>query len=307
MPRRHLDPEALRALVCIADTASFSAAAQQLGRTQSAVSLQIKRLEQMLGQTLLRRVQGRVDGTTAEGAALLAYARQILRLNDEAYATVAQDAAPGTLRVGLPEELMESVFPAVMAQYRALYPRLRLVIHADTSAALQQALAGGALDLALYKHCGDTAPAEGEVLWQEPLLWMVGAAYRDSAAEAGDGGLPLALFGENCVFRLAVTAALARAGWPWSLHYTGSSTTGLCHAVRCGLGLTALPRSLLGPGMAAVSMVDGRLLPAMPPARLLAAYAPGAVSAAARRFVALTGEAMAARAPVTDELAISAA
>jgi DNA-binding transcriptional LysR family regulator len=228
---------------------------------------------------------------------LLAYARQILRLNDEAYATVAQDAAPGTLRVGLPEELMESVFPAVMAQFRALYPRLRLVIHADTSAALQQALAGGGIDLALYKHCGATAPADGEVLWQEPLLWMAGAAYRDSAPEPGEGGLPLALFGENCVFRLAVTAALAGAGWPWSLHYTGSSTTGLCHAVRCGLGLTALPRSLLGPGMAVLSMADGRPLPSLPPARLLAAYAPGTVSAAARRFVVLTGEAMAARAP----------
>jgi DNA-binding transcriptional LysR family regulator len=109
--------------------------------------------------------------------------------------------------------------------------------------------------------------------------------------------LPLALFGENCVFRLAVTAALAGAGWPWSLHYTGSSTTGLCHAVRCGLGLTALPRSLLGPGMAVLSMADGRPLPSLPPARLLAAYAPGTVSAAARRFVVLTGEAMAARAP----------
>jgi DNA-binding transcriptional LysR family regulator len=184
-----------------------------------------------------------------------------------------------------------------MAQFRALYPRLRLVLHADTSAALQQALAGGGLDLALYKHCGDAAPADGEVLWQEPLLWMAGAAYRDSAPAPDDGGLPLALFGENCVFRLAVTAALAGADWPWSLRYTGSSTTGLCHAVRCGLGLTVLPRSLLGPGMAVMSMADGRPLPSLPPARLLASFAPGAISPAARRFVALTGEAMAARAP----------
>ena len=75
--------------------------------------------------------------------------------------------------------------------------------------------------------------------------------------EPGEGGLPLALFGENCVFRLAVTAALAGADWPWSLRYTGSSTTGLCHAVRSGLGLTVLPRSLLGPGMAVMSMAVG--------------------------------------------------
>ncbi|KXB30190.1 hypothetical protein AT959_12560 [Dechloromonas denitrificans] len=295
MPRRHLDIEALRALACIVDSASFSVAAQQLGRTQSAISLQIKRLEQTLGQTLLRRVQGRVDGPTAEGASLLAYARQILRLNDEAYATVAQDAALGTLRVGLPEELMESVFPAVMPQFRALYPRLRLFVQADTAAAVRQSLAAGGLDVALYKHCGEAIPGSGEVLWQEPLRWMAGAAYRDSPPAMLDGVMPLALFGENCVFRLAVTAALARAELPWALQYSGSSTTGLCHAVRCGLGLTVLPGSLLAAGMAEVTQFDGQRLPDLPAACLLAEHAPGTVTAAARRFVAMVGEVKAAR------------
>lgn len=295
MPRRHLDIEALRAFACIVDSAGFSAAAAQLGRTQSAVSLQIKRLEQVLGQTLLQRVQGRVEGPTAEGAALLAYARQILRLNDEAYATVAQDTEIGTLRIGLPEELMESVFPAVMPHFRALYPRLRLTLHADTSQALQQALAAGSLDLALYKHCGDSAPADSEVLWQEPLAWMAGNAYRDSLSAPDEAGLPLALFGENCVFRLAISAALARAGQAWSLAYTGHSVTGLSHAVRCGLGITALPESLLGPEMAKITQFGGHPLPSLPPARLLAAYAPGIPATAARRFTEMIGEAMVKR------------
>ncbi|WP_295008537.1 LysR substrate-binding domain-containing protein [uncultured Dechloromonas sp.] len=298
MPRRHLDIEALRAFACIVDSGGFSAAAARLGRTQSAVSLQIKRLEEVLGQTLLRRVQGRVEGPTAEGTALLAYARQILRLNDEAYATVAQDTEVGSLRVGLPEELMESVFPAVMPVFRALYPRLRLTLNADTSQALQQALAAGSLDLALYKHCGDSAPADGEVLWQEALVWMAGTAYRDSLTAPGEAGLPLALFGENCVFRLAVTTALARAGQAWSLNYTGHSVTGLSHAVRCGLGITAMPQSLLGPGMAEVTHLADQPLPSLPPARLLAAYAPGTPATAARRFATLVGEAMGKRNPV---------
>lgn len=295
MPRRHLDIEALRALACIVDSGGFSAAAAQLGRTQSAVSLQIKRLELVLGQTLLQRVQGRVEGPTAEGTALLAYARQILRLNDEAYATVAQDTEIGTLRIGLPEELMESVFPAVMPLFRALYPRLRLTLHADTSQALQQALAAGSLDLALYKHCGAQAPTDSEVLWQEPLVWMAGNAYRDSLTAPDEAGLPLALFGENCVFRLAVTAALAGAGQAWSLNYTGHSVTGLRHAVRCGLGITALPKSLLGPGMAELTHIAGLALPTLPPARLLAAYAPGTPGTAARRFASLVGDAMGRR------------
>lgn len=295
MPHRHLDIESLRTLACIVDTGGFSAAANQLGRTQSAVSLQIKRLEQLLGQTLLQRVQGRVEGLTAEGSALLAYARQILRLNDEAYATVAQDTEIGALRIGLPEELMESVFPAVMPQFQTLYPRLRLTVHADTSLALQQALAAATLDLALYKHCGDSAPSDSEVLWQEPLVWMAGTAYRDSLATLDDARLPLALFGENCVFRLAVSAALARAGLVGSLTYTGSSTTGLCHAVRCGLGITALPQSLLGPGMAEITHIAHQPLPALPPARLLAAYAAGTPVTAAKRFASLVGEAMGKR------------
>lgn len=135
----------------------------------------------------------------------------------------------------------------------------------------------------------------GEVLWQEPLVWMAGDSYRDSSAALTGGALPLALFGENCVLRLAVMAALARAGMPWSLQYSGSSTTGLCHAVRCGLGLTALPRSLLAPGIAEISAVDGQMLPALPDVRLLAEHAPGAVTTAAQRFVLLMGAAMAVR------------
>lgn len=295
MPCRHLDIEALRALVCIVDTASFSAAARQLGRTQSAISLQIKRLEQTVGQVLLHRVQGRVDGPTAEGAVLLAYARQILRLNDEAYATVAPDGLVGSLRIGLPEELMESVFPAVMPAFRAQYPRLRLFLQAATSAVLRQQLADGGLDVALYKHCGEAAPAASQILWQEPLVWMAGDAYQDGSPERAEATLPLALFGENCVFRLAVTAALARSGTVWALQYSGSSTTGLCHAVRCGLGLTALPRSLLAPGVVEISALGEQKLPELPPARLLAEYAPGAVTSAAQRFVLMMGEAMARR------------
>ncbi len=267
MRTRHLDPEALRALVAIADTASFSAAAQQLGRTQSAVSLQIKRLEETLGQILLRRVQGRVDGATAEGLALLGYAREILRLNDEACASIAPDAAAGTLRVGLPEELMESVFPAAMARFRALHPRMRLLVRADAAAPLRDALDGGELDLIVFKHCGGALPRKAETLWQEPLLWAAGEAYAATLATAVP--LPLVLFGENCVFRVAATAALARAKRDGLLAYTGSSLAGLRHALRCGLGVAVLPRSLLQPGLCAIE----KGLPPLPEARILSASA----------------------------------
>lgn len=282
MQKRHLDIEALRALVAISDTASFSAAAQQLGRTQSAVSLQIRRLEEMLGQTLLRRVQGRVDGATAEGELLLCYAREILRLNDEAYASVAENAVPGSLRIGLPEELMEGVFPVAMRRFQALYPRMRVSLRADASALLRQGLAAGEFELILFKHC-DASPPKGSItLWQEALVWVAGEGF----ATRLPSPLPMALFSENCAFRIAATAALAKIGQAWQLSYTGSSLAGLRQAVIGGLGIGVLPRSLLVPGMVALR----KGLPALPDARIVAAFAPGTPHPAAERLAALLGE-----------------
>jgi len=282
MKRRHLEIEALRALVAIDEASSFSAAAQRLGRTQSAVSLQIRRLEETLGQTLLKRVQGRVDGPTAEGVLLIAYAREILRLNDEAYASVAESAATGSLRFGVPEELMEHVFPPVMRRFQALFPRMRVTLRTGPSPDLRQALAAGELDLILFKHCDAATPKGCVPVWSEALAWMAGKGFATGLPTP----LPLALFGENCVFRIAVTAALAKVGVAWQLAYTGSSVTGLRQAVMCGLGVGVLPRSLLLPGM--VEIAAG--LPHLPDAHLAAAFASGQPHPAAERFVALMGE-----------------
>jgi DNA-binding transcriptional LysR family regulator len=283
MQTRNFDIEALRALVAIADTASFSQAAVQLGRTQSAVSLQIKRLEAMLGRLLLRRVQGRVDGATDEGLALIGYARQMLRLNDEAYRSVAQQTVAGLLRVGLPEELMESVFPLAMERFQSLYPRVRLSVRSDTSANLLAGLNTADFDLVLFKHCLPEALGEPS-LWHEPLVWMAGAAW----AHELPSPLPMALFVENCAFRIAASAALARAGVNWQLSYSGSSVTGLRHAVACGLGVTALPRSLL---IAGLTIIESGL-PVLPQAHISARHASGARHPAADRLVGLLAEAI---------------
>lgn len=291
MSLRHLDLDALRAFVAIVEQGGFSIAAEQLGRTQSAVSLQIKRLEQTLGQTLVQRVQGRVDGPTAEGNALLAYARQMLRLNDEACAILARNAVTGSLRIGLPEELMEQVFPAAMPLFRARYPRLRVSVQAEASIVLRAALAEGRLDVVIYKDCSDVVGGELEVLRDEPLCWVAGEAYRDTL-QADAGVLPLALFGENCVFRMAATAALARAGIAWQVHYSGSSTTGLRHALRHGLGLGVLPESLLGDGLLAVDSCAGIALPSLPRSRLVADYAGDSVAPAALCLIAAFAESL---------------
>lgn len=266
IPKRHFDLESLRALVAIVDSASFSRAAEQMGRTQSAVSLQIKRLEALVGRPLLDRLQGRVLGPTAEGRLLVDYARRILRLNDEAYASLAEAPLVATLRVGLPEDLMESLFPAVLRRALERHPRLQIIPRTDLSAPLLAEIEAGRLDLALIREAATEASGD-TVLWQEPLCWMAGEGFeRDPSAP-----LPLALFGDGCAFRLAATQALAQAGIAWEPAFRGHSYTGLRHALACGLGVSALPMSLLATGLKVVD--EG--LPPLPDTRVVARFPRG--------------------------------
>ena len=279
MMMRHLDMDLLRGLVAIADAGSFSAAALQLGRTQSAVSLQVKRLEETLGHTLLDRSNGRLVGPTEEGRVLIDYARRILRLNDEAYSCFAQPGLAGRLRVGVPEELMDGVFPDVMAAFGRACPRVELSLRCDISARLAAAVEAGELDLALVKRVGDGGGATVGVLRREPMVWFVGegsAAHRRTP-------LPVAVFHEGCVFRVAALAALAKAQRPWQISYAGNGFAGIRHAVAAGLAVTPLPRSLAGPGLVEVR---GEL-PELPMAELITCFPSGEPSPAARRLVEL--------------------
>ena len=271
----------LRGLVAIADSGSFSAAALQLGRTQSALSLQVKRLEDVLGHTLLDRSHGRMLGPTEEGRMLIDYARRILRLNDEAYSCFAQPGLAGKLRVGVPEELMEGVFPDVMAAFGRACPRVELSLRCDISARLAAAVEAGELDLALVKRVGESG-APGEVLRREPMVWFVGEGSDAHRRRP----LPVAVFHEGCVFRVAALAALAKAEIPWQLSYVGNGFTGIRHAVAAGLAVTPLPRSLAGPGLVEVRPN----LPELPMAELLTCWPAGEASPAARRLVALIQE-----------------
>lgn len=272
---RHFDTELLRALVTIADTASFSTAAAQLGRSQSAVSLQIKRLEEQIGKPLLARTQGRVGGPTAEGRLLIDYARQILRLNDAAADVLFEPSLGGRLRVGVPEELMENAFAAVLDAFTRAYPRVQLSLHCDLSVQLAGLLDAGHLDMALLKSVDANVRAK-DTLWHEPLVWMRGATH----APLNERPLPVALFQEGCVFRVAALAQLARHDMPWRVAFTGHSYAGLRHAVASGLAVAPLPLSLLGDSLSVVT--EG--LPHLPEARLLVRYAVGTRIPAAQRL-----------------------
>ena len=277
---RNLDIDLLRTLVTIADAGGFSSAAARLGRTQSAVSLQIKRLEDAVGQPLLQRSHGRVNGPTAEGSMLIDYGRRILRLNDEAYSCFTRPDFSGRLRVGLPEEVMENTFPGVLADFAAVCPRVELSVRCDHSSRLIDLVETGELDLALARRIatvGEPGLRTGwRVLRREPLMWVAG----EGSNAIDRRPLPIGVFHEGCVLRTAAIAALAGAQIPWRAAFIGSSFSALRHAVMSGIAIAPLPRSAVTPGLLEIRDV----LPPLPDVEMTIGFAPGEVLSVARQL-----------------------
>ncbi|SEA52576.1 LysR family transcriptional regulator [Rubrimonas cliftonensis] len=208
MPR-NLDIAALRSFVTAADLGGVTRAAGQLNLTQSAVSMQIKRLEGTLGQTLLDR-SGRGVTLTAHGEHLLSYARRMLALNDEALTRMTGEAFEGELRLGAPHDVIHPRIPAVLGAFSRSHPRVRVSLVSEYSRRLKEMLAAGAVDVALTTE--RSVDAGGETLDLSPLVWC--------GAAGGDGWrrrpLPLA-YSRNCIFRPIVQAALEAAGVDWTM------------------------------------------------------------------------------------------
>lgn len=236
----NLDIELLRAFVAVAECRHFTLAAERLGRTQSAVSMQVKRLESLVGARLFERNKRRVR-LTADGEAFRRYAQRLLRLNDEALAAFGRASLQGRVRLGATDTTM-CLLPPILSRFAEAYPLVELEIRCDRSWEALTALDAGELDLALVTQpCGHTG---GEVVCREPLVW---ATARGSAVDELDP-LPLALFGPGCVYRDAALKALAAAGRRWRHAYNSSSRDGLDVAVSAGLAVTATPLSALPSG-----------------------------------------------------------
>ena len=256
---RSLDLDVLRAFVMVAETRSFTRAAERLNRGQSAVSMQIKRLEDLTGCRILSRTRRRVD-LTADGAHLLSYARRLLRLNDEALSSLDRGARTGKVRVGVTDTSMVYVSRIL----RAFAERCPLVHVEMTCGRSWEALADlddGKIDLALVTQpCGHEG---GRLLWREPLVWVASA---DAEAEAREP-LPLALFAPGCIYRVAVLEMLEARCHDYRLVYSSANSMGLSAAVSAGIAVTVMPASAVGPGLRIVSAEAG--LPDLPELDLL--------------------------------------
>ncbi len=251
----NLDLDLLRAFVAVAEAGSFTRAGARLGRSQSAVSLQIQRLESQLGVQLLSR-DPRHTAPTPSGEALLIQARKLLRLNDEIVAGVIEHNLEGEVRLGAPEDFATAHLPDVLGDFSRAYPHVNLSVTCDLTLHIMEKMSKGELDLALIKR-EPLGPELGARVWREPLVWVAAGLSVLIAHET----LPLIAAPAPCVYRKRAISALDAVGKPWRIAYTSPSLAGQHAALRAGLGVTVLPREMAPPDLLLLNADDG--LPAL--------------------------------------------
>ena len=264
---RTLDLDLLRCFVTIAETGSFTRAGDRLNRTQSTISLQVKRLEDQLGRAVFARTP-RSLALTPEGERLLGPARQLLRLNDAALAELFEPDMTGPVRLGVPEDFATAHLPAVLAAFAKAHPLVELEVTCDLTLNLLDRFHAGAFDLVLVKREPSEA-LEGVRVWREPLVWVA----RDRLAATDLDCVPLVVSPEPCVYRKRATAALEAVGRRWRAAYTSTSLAGSQSAVNAGLGITVLPREMVPPYLTAITDDPG--LPPLPDTEIALIEAPG--------------------------------
>lgn len=280
-----LDMDGLRAFVAIVDSMSFSRAGEAIGRSQSAISLRLRRLEYSLGVSLLVRRQGRVTELTREGEKLLGYARQIIALNDSALRDISGHSALPRLRVGMTADFLDMGLHQALNHVRPLAGDAEVEMESDVSERLRLRCAAGDLDVVFYKR--DGAADGGVDLITLPLVWVASAIV----ASGNGGAVPLVCFPEGCTYRKTMIAVLRRAGIAHHLAFTTPALDTLRKAVAEGVGVTALPAALVQ-GDSRLAILDH--LPALGSVTLAMMLAPGS-NVVVRRVAEVLGDHLAAQ------------
>ncbi|MEL1086185.1 LysR family transcriptional regulator [Pseudomonas sp. OB66] len=236
-----LDLELLKTFVCVVDEGSFTRAAERVHRTQSTVSPQVRKLEDLIGHPLLLRDRSGVNvAVTEHGELLIHYARRLLALSAEATQALASDVDLEVLRIGMPEDFDARRMALILAGFTRNHPQARLETISGMSLDLRQRLDAGDIDIALIKREPDSGPAWAT--WPERLVWVKGAEVNTC-----DGVLPLALFPQGCLYRQRAIRLLDVAQRPWRVAFGSHSLTGIQAAVASGLGISVLPVSAVLP------------------------------------------------------------
>ena len=242
-PAPLLDLALLQTLVAVNQAGTLAKAADKVGRTQSAVSLQMQRLEQTLGLALFDR-RGRALTLTEAGAAMLDYAQRLLDLNRDAVSAVRGHRVAGQVRLGMSVDFEQTWLPKAMARFSRSHPKIVVELRLDRNSALEQAVARRDLDIALV--FGNAAPSDATLVGSVPMAWVASREF----AWAAEASLPLLLLEPPCVFRTAALQALDAAGVPWRVAVSSPSLGGLWATALAGMGVTVRSAAVLPPGLA---------------------------------------------------------
>jgi DNA-binding transcriptional LysR family regulator len=267
-----LDVRVLRSFVSVVETGSITETARRLGRTQPAITLQMKRLEELTGKTLFKE-DSRRPLLTDEGDMVLNYAKSILKLHDELLSRLSSPDIEGHVILGTPDLYAAYLLPSILALFRQAFPRIQVELRCSLSTPLVGLVQRGEVDIALVTRMRDFTG--GQVVRQEQLIWMMGEKYDIHRANP----VPLALLPPGNVYRDYAIEGLERAGRKWRIACVSESVGGLQAAVFAGMAITVLGKSALVPGMRQIGVNE--YFPPLPAVDLLLYRAPGMPSLAA--------------------------
>ncbi|MEM1443516.1 MAG: LysR family transcriptional regulator, partial [Verrucomicrobiota bacterium] len=263
----------LRSFIAVVEEGGFSAAARRINRTQSAISLQIAKLEERLGAKILER-SSRSVALTLAGESFLSYARRIVELSDEAILAVTAPDEKTLLRVGFAEYLAPQHLPDLLARFRRAHPNCDLSLMLGMGIDLIPSLEDGKLDLVF---AGPEAK-NGTLLWEEELVWTGPEEFSWDS----DDPIDLVLMHPPCSYRQIAFDSLTKIGQPWKLSIEANSAQAVQSAIRAGLGVSVLPRSAIADDL---SILSEHSFPALPNTSVLSYSRPDLSHPYAQRFV----------------------
>lgn len=272
-----LDIDLLRTLVAISQTGTLGRAGERIGRTQAAVSMQVKKLEGLLNRPLLVR-GGRGVTLTVHGERLLAHAHDILRGHDAAVADIMGTGLSGTLRLGCPEDYATAFLPQILRSFAGRHPQVAVEVFCAPTPRLEARLQRHALDLALISVHEAREPSL--LLRREPLVW-VGTRHDELVARQP---LPLALSDPDTLDHRAACERLEAAGRRYRIAYASASMAGLLGVVRSGQAVAVLTQAAVPADL--LVLPAGEHLPALPTVALTLAHNPPQGSALGAAFAA---------------------
>ena len=248
----------LRTFVAIADHGGFTRAGESVNRTQSAVSMQMKRLEEDILQRQLFERDGRQVRLTAEGQILLGYARRILKLHSEVFTTLREPHMVGTVRIGTPDDYAMRFLPGILSGFAQAFPLVQVEVHCESS---KQLLQRQDLDLTIVPR--EPGHDVGQLLRQERFVWAEAAGFYPHEQSP----IPLAMFNNDCFCRAWACNALDAEDKPYRIAYSSPSLSAIMAVVSVGLAVTAQLQSLIPADMRVLGATEG--LPQLPMANIM--------------------------------------